>query len=223
MKLPFNTRQFLEVFKNYNEAIWPLQIVFLLLAVVIISLIIWKPVITGKIIPVILALLWMWMGGVYHLFYFSTINEAANIFGLLFILQGILFLRFGLITSQTFQLKKDTYGIAAAILIIYALLIYPLIGYLMGHVYPYAPTFGLPCPTTIFTFAILVLSNKKLPFYILIIPVAWAIIGCSAAMNLGIYEDTGLIISAIIAGVLNLIKHANNRIHKYKFSKIVEV
>ena len=132
MKLPFTTQQFLEVFKTYNHAIWPLQLVFILLAVFTVFIVIWKPIISGKIIPVILALLWIWMGGVYHLLFFSTINEAANIFGLLFILQGILFLRYGLITSQTFELKKDLYGIAAAILIIYALFIYPVIGYYPG-------------------------------------------------------------------------------------------
>ena len=146
------------------------------------------------------------MGGVYHMLFFSTINEAANIFGLLFILQGILFLRYGFITSQTFELKKDSYGIAAAILIIYALFIYPAIGYYYGHIYPYSPTSGLPCPTTIFTFGILVLSKQRLPFYILIIPFIWAIIGFSTALKLGIYEDSGLMISAILLSVLNLIK-----------------
>ena len=209
-----------EVFKTYNHAIWPLQLVFILLAVFTVFIVIWKPIISGKIIPVILALLWIWMGGVYHLLFFSTINEAANFFGLLFILQGILFLRYGLITSQTFELKKDLHGIAAAILIIYALVIYPVIGYYTGHAYPYSPTFGLPCPTTIFTFGILVLSKQRLPFYMLIIPFTWAIIGISAALKLGIYEDSVLIISALLLGVLNSIKHKKNRVHQYRFSKI---
>ena len=48
MKLPFNTQQFFEVFKTYNHAIWPLQLVFPLLAVVTIFIMIWKPIISGK-------------------------------------------------------------------------------------------------------------------------------------------------------------------------------
>ena len=56
----------------------------------------------------------------------------------------------------------------------------------------------------------------------LVIPVMWAIIGCSAALNLGIYEDVGLIISALLLSVLNLIKHTNNHINRYKFSKLAE-
>src|SRR5678809_73428 len=117
MKLPFNTRQFLEVFKNYNQAIWPLQIVFLVLALVALSVIIWNPLITGKIIPYILGLLWMWMGGVYHMIFFSSINGIARMFGILFIMQGILFLRYSVTAPQTFQFKKGIYGITGGALI----------------------------------------------------------------------------------------------------------
>ena len=207
MKLPFNTRQFLEVFKNYNHAIWPLQIVFLVLAVVALSVIIWNPLITGKIVPLILGLLWMWMGGVYHMIFFSSINGIAKIFGILFIMQGILFLRYAITGAQTFQFKKGIYGIAGGALIFYALVLYPVAGYYTGHVYPYAPTFGAPCPTTIFTFGILVLSKDRVPFYMLIIPFTWAFIGFSAVLKLGMYEDTGLIICAIVLGILNPTKH----------------
>ncbi|WP_414541485.1 DUF6064 family protein [Nostoc sp. CCY0012] len=28
---------------------------------------------------------------------------------------------------------------------------YPLIGYALGRIFPTSPTFGVPCPTTIFT------------------------------------------------------------------------
>src|SRR6185503_9791418 len=116
-------------------------------------------------------------------------------------------LRYAIIKSPAFELKKDIYGIAATALIIYSLVAYPAIGYYSGHGYPYSPTFGLPCPTTIFTFGILVLSKLRVPFYILIIPFTWAIIGLSAALKLGIYEDTGLILSALLLCVLNIIKH----------------
>ena len=57
----------------------------------------------------------------------------------------------------------------------------------------------------------------------LIIPFTWAIIGFSAALKLGIYEDTGLIISALVLSVLNLIKHTNNHINRYEFGKIAKV
>jgi len=212
MKLPFNTRQFLDVFKSYNQAIWPLQLVFILLAVITVCLVIWKPIISGKIIPCILALLWMWMGGVYHLVFFSTINEAANIFGLLFILQGILFLRYAIIKSPAFELKKDIDGIAATALIIYSLVAYPAIGYYSGHGYPYSPTFGLPCPTTIFTFGLLLMTRKNCPVSILIIPFIWSVFGFSAAFHFGIVEDIWLLFSGLLTTSIFLFRNKLNTI-----------
>jgi hypothetical protein len=60
---------------------------------------------------------------------------------------------------------------------------------------------GLPCPTTILTFGILLLSDKKFSKYLLIIPSLWAIIGITAVMRLGVYQDSMMLIAAIIADV----------------------
>jgi hypothetical protein len=54
--------------------------------------------------------------------------------------------------------------------VVFALVLYPVIGYTFGHIYPSSPTFGLPCPTTIFTFGIFLWSDKRLPVAILVIP-----------------------------------------------------
>ena len=80
----------------------------------------------------------------------------------------------------------------------YALFIYPIIGLNLGHVYPAAPSFGVPCPTTIFTFGVL-LWAANVPRYLLFIPGLWSIIGFSAALTMGIREDIGLFVAAIIA------------------------
>ena len=63
---------------------------------------------------------------------------------------------------------------------------------------------GLPCPTTIFTFGMLLLADRKLSFGILIIPLLWSVIGLSAAISLGMYEDIGLIVSAVAVVLLQL-------------------
>jgi hypothetical protein len=92
----------------------------------------------------------------------------------------------------------------------YGILFYPLAGLVLGHVYPAQPTFGLPCPTTIFTFGILLWNKNKIPLYILIIPSVWTIIGFFAALNFGIYEDIGLLLSG--AAGLYLIFRRNREI-----------
>jgi len=153
----------------------------------------------NAIIGMILSFLWLWMGVVYHILFFSSINPAAYLFGTLFIVQGILFLWFMVIKRKlNFSLQLKLPGIVGIIFILFALLIYPIIGRTQGHLYPYSPTFGLPCPTTIFTFGLLLFSTKKLPLAILIIPLLWSVIGFTASFTMGVKEDIGLLISGAI-------------------------
>lgn len=213
MKLPFTREQFLEVFHKYNISVYPLQVLFLLLAVLAIMIIYSGNKRQQKIVPVILATFWIWMGAVYHIGYFSAINKVAYFFGILFIMQGIFFLHYGLKKFPLFTFQKNIRSITSVILLIYALIFYPLTGHFAGHDYPYSPTFGLPCPTTIFTFAVFLLAQPRIPFYLSIIPLLWSIIGFSAAFSLGIYEDAGLIVSAFAFSVLYFL----NRNHPTPF------
>lgn len=155
-----------------------------------------------------LALLWLWMGSVYHLIFFSVINPAAYVFGVVFVLQGILFVWFGVFHHKlSFVFRSDLYGITGIILILFVLIVYPMLGYLLGHYYPASPTFGLPCPTTIFTFGLLLLSDKKLPVAILFIPLMWSIIGFTAAFQFGMVEDTGLLVSGLVTAFMIFIRN----------------
>lgn len=92
----------------------------------------------------------------------------------------------------------------------YALVIYPALGYLLDHGYPAAPTFGVPCPTTIFTFGILLCTDSRIPLYLLPIPLAWSLIGFWAAISLGITEDFGLLAAGLIGSLLIVLR--NNRV-----------
>lgn len=200
MKPPFNLEQFLEVFKNYNLAVFPMQLIFYFISAIVIYLALRPNPISSKIISATIAFLWLWMGIVYNIIFFTSINKAAYLFGALFIVQGFLFLIFGVFQNKlSFQFQKKTYGIIGLSVIVFALIIYPLLGYSLGHIYPVSPTFGLPCPTTIFTFGFLLLNIKKCPVTILIIPFIWSLIGFMAAIQFGILEDTGLLIASLVA------------------------
>ena len=205
MKLPFTQEQFLEVFKHYNTQLFPVQIFFLLLAASVIYFVARASERSGKFIFIILGFLWIWMGAVYHIGFFSAINEAAIVFGALFFLEGVLLLIYAFRPTR-FSLHKNLTTVTSVALLAYSLIVYPILGHLAGHDYPYSPTFGLPCPTTIFTLAILLLVQNKLPFYIVVIPLLWTVIGFSAAFSLGIYEDAALIVSGLVFVFLNSAK-----------------
>lgn len=208
MKTPFTSDQFFEVFKFYNDSVFPIQIFFYIIAFIAVYFAIYPNSKSSKIINGVLAFFWLWMGIVYHLIFFTEINIAAYIFGILFIIQGILFLTTGIFKSKLiYKFQGNVYGLVGLVLIVYSLIVYPILGYFIGHEYPFAPTFGLPCPTTIFTFGMLLLSNKKFPAIILIIPFIWSVIGFMAAINFGILEDTGLLIAGLLTVLMLLIRN----------------
>jgi hypothetical protein len=202
MKLPFTSQEFLELFKKYNLFVWPMQIVFCLIAILAIFLNFRKNETSSRVISVILAFFWLWMGIVYNLLFFSSINKAAYLFATVFIIQGFVFLIQGGIRNQfSFKFPRNIYGLTGSVLIIFALFVYPVIGSLQGHVYPYSPTFGLPCPTTIFTLGLLLWIDQKLNFSFF-----WSAIGFMAALQLGIKEDVSLLFAGVISLILFLSK-----------------
>jgi hypothetical protein len=145
------------------------------------------------------------MGLVYHIIFFSSINPTGKVFGALFIVQAIIFLYIGIIKSSL-ELRFDTgwIGILGAILIVYSLIIYPILGYTWGHMYPKSPSFGVPCPTTIFSFGLLLYSVHRIPWYVLLIPFLWSVVGFSAALNLNIKEDYGLVLAGLLSTIILL-------------------
>jgi hypothetical protein len=208
MTFPFTQEQFLTIFSQYNLAVFPLQIVFIILGIVALWFVVKKSPISDRIILLILIFFWFWMGIVYHILFFSSINPLAYAFGVLFIIEACLLIYLGIIKKQVeFSLTKDRYTLIGLIFIVYAMIIYPVIGMVAGHGYPRLPTFGLPCPTTIFTFGLFLMSDKKFPLPLLVIPLIWSMIGFFAALSLGITEDYMLLVAGVLGTVLIIMKN----------------
>ncbi len=189
---PFTTQQFFEVFRRYNEAVWPAQAVLLGLGLAA-AYLAWRPLAwSDRFITVALAVLWAWMGVVYHLIFFLPINPAASLFGGLFILEAMLILGAGLQGRLRFRASRDARGVVGGILLVYGFLLYPLVGRSFGHVYPVSSTFGLPCPTTIVTLGLMLWASRPAPAIVLVIPIAWSVVGTTAAFRLGMPADIGL-------------------------------
>ena len=98
-------------------------------------------------------------------------------------------------------LRRSPTAWVGVVLLAYALLVYPMLGQLGDHPYPDSPSFGLPCPTTIFTFGLLLLTTERVPRHLFAIPLLWAAIGSTAAVLFGVWEDVGLGVAAIAAAV----------------------
>ena len=191
--MPFTAEQFFEVFARYNETVYPAQIVLVLLAVAAVAAARGASLSGDRVAAAILGSLWLWMGLVYHLAFFTAVNPAAYLFAAVFALEGFLFFALGLGRQPLrFRFAADARGIAGAALILFALVVYPFIGHLSGRVIPLNPTFGLPCPTVIFTCGLLLWSRAGAARWLSIAPLFWTIVGGSAAVFFGIREDSAL-------------------------------
>ena len=199
MRIPFTKREFLELFVIYNQGVFPMQIVFLLLGAGVLVMIYTNSRWRHWYINCIMAFLWIWMGIVYHLGLFSDINRSAYGFSVLFVLQGLIFIYYGFIKGNlrfTYRLHiKSKVGL---LLIIYALAVYPLIGILVHPDLTVNSTFGLPCPTTLFTFGVLLLAEDRVNIPVYIIPFVWSLVGTLTTMNFHIYQDIALPLGTFI-------------------------
>ena len=196
--LPFTREQFLEVFARYNEAIWPMQAVAVLLGLAACVAVLRPGARRGRLVAAALALMWLWTGAVYHGRFFAQINPAATLFAGAFVLQGLLLAWCA--WRGTLQFGRGA-GIARALgwaLMLYALALYPALGAATGHPYPEAPMFGVtPCPLTLFTFGALLLATTPVPWWLLAVPVAWSLVGGSAAWLLQVPQDWPLLASGV--------------------------
>ncbi len=200
--LPFTTEEFFEVFARYNAAIWPAQVGAAALGLVALILLFRPSPAGSRIICLSLAAFWLLMGIGYHLLFFTRMNTLAYAFGLLFVAQAALLFADGFIRRQVmFRAEPGWRTWLAWSLIAYGLVIYPLIGLLGSHPYPMTPLFGVaPCPTTIFTLGLLLLSNAS--WRLFVIPLVWSGVGGTAAVLLAVPQDYGLILTGVIAAML---------------------
>jgi len=200
MRLPFSAGQFFDVFREYNQSVWPMQPVLITAALLLVALALVSPR-SSRVVVAGLAALWAWMALAYHLAFFAALTPAAYVFAAAFLVEAALLVWHGLRTRRLhFALPREASGtIVGTLLIAFALVGYPAIAYVLGQQYPAVPTFGLPCPTVIFTLGLLTWCVRPVPRSVLVIPAAWALLGMSAALDFGVWEDLGLLPAAILA------------------------
>jgi hypothetical protein len=188
VSLPFTPEQFLGVFAEYNEALWPVVVVFWLASLGLLVATWRKPTDYSRALTYLLAALWAWNAVAYHAWFFTRINPAAWLFGAVFALQAAFLLWAGARTRIESFSSDGVRARVGASLAVYALAD-PFLTMAFGHRYPAAPTFGVPCPTVILTIGLLLTARGGIPPILAIIPVLWGFIGGSAAVLLNVPTD----------------------------------
>ena len=201
MKLPFSHAEFLDAFSAYNSALWPVAAALWLL-----SLAAFVQILRGKhnnrAVTALLAVHWGWAGVANHWAYFAAIKPAALAFALGFLVQALFLAMFAWRGSIRYSMDRSPRHVIGAALALYSLLYPGLAAIVMGS-YPRIPTFGVPCPATLFTIALLLMTTR-IRMWLLAIPWLWAMIGGSAAVLLGVIPDFALMAAALLVPLLKL-------------------
>jgi len=198
-----------EVFFNnvsaYNVSIFPMQIITLVVAVILTYLLFVRPS-TGvnKLIKVYLSFTFVWF-----VLMFPLEGVFKILFGLVHIVIAIFF--FIDIFRAKIEFKfPETSGkrYFMLFLVFSAFALFPLIEYMIGHLYPRIMLFGVaPCPTIIFSLALLIGAVPKVDKKIFILLIFTAICsGFISPIMLGVWADLLLLFTGVY-GLIILVKN----------------
>ncbi len=194
--MPFSREAFLDVFAGYNDALWPVALaLWVLTAAAGATWMLGAP--HGEAwLRRALGMNWLWSAVAFHAMFFTRINPAAWGFAAMFLFQAGLFLTPGRFQrSRAIRTPSRRRQALAFALVTYGL-VYPAIVWAEGFVYPWAPTFGVPCPTAILTLGFLLASPAR-SVSTSLVPIVWSMIGGSAFWFFGVHADVVLPVAGL--------------------------
>lgn len=200
--IPFSPQQFHQVFADHNLAIWPAQIVALLVGAAAAFGALRGGRGWSRATAFALALLWLFTGVVYHGLFFAAVNPAAPAFAAAFVLQAGLLVRAGMGKRLAFGAADPFRTAIGVMLAVYGAILHPAIGLALDG-YPNAALFGVtPCSVTLFTLGLLLLGREPVPVWLLPVPLLWSLIGGSAAILIDVPQDWVLLAAGPLVAVI---------------------
>jgi Family of unknown function (DUF6064) len=202
--LLFSPRTYYRLFELYNRDIWPAQILTLGAGVAIVALPRDDGARTGGVIAAILAGCWLWVAWGFHYQRYATINWAAVYFAAAFAVEALLLIWTGVIRGRLeFGARGTAVGRAGLGIVLFALVVQPLIGLLVGREWIQAETFGVaPDPTVLATLGILLLAGNRVHWELLLIPVAWCAITGATLWAMGSPDAPVMPLAALLCLIL---------------------
>jgi hypothetical protein len=189
--LPFTEERFFDLFAEYYAALGSTSVAALwALAACAVASVALRARHGTRIALAILAVLWLVNGAGFHMMFFSRLTPLGYVFGVLFAIEALLLGVAATRDDIELSLADNPWGDVASLFAAIALAGYTILGYAAGHVPPRAPIPGsAPCPTVILTGALLLASVRRIPWWLVPIPLAWGAFGTTAAFLLGVGED----------------------------------
>jgi hypothetical protein len=204
-----------DYFEFYNQRIFPLQILMVVVAILLVGLLfIFPGVTTTLLLKAFLSITFGWIG-VACLFLIGDMRKklplvsfptAAAYFPL-----AVIFI-LDMFKGTAYEIPLPGWRLYVSLfMMVWGIILYPLSGYVFGHRYPRIPLFGaMPCPTNIFVLGFLTtFTSTGLERIALFILSSMAVIAGIKVALIGydgerIYEDLALLLSGIFGFVIGL-------------------
>jgi len=203
-----STETWWDQIEAYNNAIFPMQIIIVVIAAVLTYLLFVKPdTKTNNMMKAYLSFTFAWNGIIFFLIFGKEL-PGTFLGAPLCILIAILFVWDIFANKTQFRVPDIKWQRYLMMLWILLAFLYPLIGFALGHYYPKTCIFGvMPCPTTVFALALLAAAIPKIDKKVYILLLVWALPAfgkCLGALDL--YEDCVLFWTGVYALIM-LIKN----------------
>jgi hypothetical protein len=201
--------EFLALFEQCNRALWPLQVVGYLAMLIVLACMItsWRH--AQRAIFGILGPFWIFVGVVFQYAYLRPLYRPGRVFAVLWVTEGVLLIFSASRLSGPFGRHTGWCAILGWLAISYSLIGYPVLGFLLrGSALRVAWPGVFPCPTALFTLAVLVMAQRPAPKWLMAVPAFWAV-GGVVPFSWGILEDLGLVVLGIL--IIATIVHRDRR------------
>jgi Family of unknown function (DUF6064) len=203
--LPFDVDTLFATLTQYHRTFWPLQWLALAagLGMVLLAAVpLWG---SGRVVSLVLAAGWLWVGLAWHLGAFAGINFAAPLYGALFVLQAAILAWIGARGRVAFQFRPGPRGWTGLGLAVAATVGYPLADHLGGAPWSAVRLPGAaPCPTALLTLGVLLLAEGRRLLLPMLIPALWTVVAAFTGYVLMIGPDQFLPLAGAAALVLAL-------------------
>lgn len=188
----------------YNQALWPGQLLAVALTLLALLLLAFPRRWGAQAIAVVLAAGWLWVGWVYYVVRLGSIDFSAPLYGVAFLLQGLLLLWTGAIRGGlSWAPRLDLYGSVAMLLFLIAVFLLPASVWFESAGWMQLRLVGLmPLPTVLFTVGMLLLTAGKTPLHLTVVPLLWALAAAATAWTLALTAETALAALCVLSTVL---------------------
>ena len=196
--LLFSPRVYFRMIELHNQALWPAQVLAVLLGLAAILFVVRPSAQRDRLISVIFAAAWLFIALSFFWQQYATINWAAVYFAPIAALEAALLLGLGTFKGWLhFKPPRTAWARVALGLMAFAIIGYPFMAVCLGRPWGTAEVFGIaPDPTAIATVAMLALANGRLRWVLMMIPILWCL---TTGLTLWVMKDAGFWIAPVCA------------------------